>query len=512
MMISIVGFAGLCAPLVYLTAAFAFRKQHFFRVGLFLAAGAFAAAVLCDILLALAKGTEAGSPVFLDAFSAAILTLITFVGFVVVRYSITYLDGDPDQPRFMSWLCLTLAAVSALVIAGDLRLFALAWIATSLALHKLLVFRSERPRAIIAARKKFIVARIGDAALLGAVYMMMNAFGTAEIAAILEGAQNMKATGGAPGLLALAPVFLVIAAVLKSGQFPTHGWLGEVMETPTPVSALLHAGIINAGGFLIIRFADVMLLNGSAMHALALIGGFTALFGSIVMLTQTSIKVSLAYSTVAQMGFMLLQCGLGVFSAATLHIIAHSLYKAHAFLSSGRAVTLSRISRPAMTQKKRDAVFAVLSALALYLAIGVPFGGRAGEEPAILALGAIYIIGLSMYLSALLADTNSRALGLGLAGFATAFYFLLQNAFATLLAGAIPAPLAPDAVGNAVIVIALGSFAVVAFAQVFHLPATDKVRAFYVHAAQGFYANAIFNRLIGALRVGRDVYVSRSAS
>src|SRR5690606_2083247 len=104
-------------------------------------------------------------------------------------------------------------------------------------------------------------------------------------------------------------------ALLKSAQFPFHGWLPEVMETPTPVSALLHAGIINAGGFLLIRFADVLVLSETAMIAVALIGLATALFGSFCMLVQSSVKVSLAYSTIAQMGFMLLQCGLGAFSA-----------------------------------------------------------------------------------------------------------------------------------------------------------------------------------------------------
>jgi NAD(P)H-quinone oxidoreductase subunit 5 len=107
------------------------------------------------------------------------------------------------------------------------------------------------------------------------------------------------------------------------------------METPTPVSALLHAGVINAGGFLLIRFADVMLLSPGVLAVLVMLGGFTALFGGLVMLTQSAVKTSLAWSTVAQMGFMILQCGLALFPLALLHIVAHSLYKAHAFLASG---------------------------------------------------------------------------------------------------------------------------------------------------------------------------------
>ena len=143
------------------------------------------------------------------------------------------------------------------------------------------------------------------------------------------------------------PALLAIAALLKSAQFPTHGWLTEVMETPTPVSALLHAGVINAGGFLLIRFADVMLLAPGVLAALVMIGGFTALFGSLVMLTQPAVKTSLAWSTVAQMGFMIFECGLALFPLALLHIVAHSLYKAHSFLASGGAVEqVAAIPRP----------------------------------------------------------------------------------------------------------------------------------------------------------------------
>ncbi len=499
-------------PLVYLAAALISRRPGSERAAIGFAASALGIAILSAVLLILTPAAAAPGLVLLDPFSATVLTLITFVGFIVIKYSLTYLNGDPRRSQFILWMFLTLTAVSALVIAGDLLVLVMAWIATSLALQKLLLFRTERTRAKVAARKKFIVARLGDAALIGAIIVMINAFETTSISGILDQARIMKLSGADLDILAIAPFLLVLAAILKSGQFPTHGWLGEVMETPTPVSALLHAGIINAGGFLIIRFADVMLLSGSAMHTLAVIGGFTALFGSIVMLTQTSIKVSLAYSTVAQMGFMLLQCGLGVFSAATLHLVAHSLYKAHAFLSSGRAVHLVRISRPSMTHKAQEALFAVASALGLYFLISVPFGGMAGKEPAILTMGAIYITGLSIYLSSLLATPGSRLLGLGLAGLATAFYLLLQNGFAALLAGAVPQPPAADAIDLGLMALAVASFALVAFAQVFSLPSTDRARSFYVHAAQGFYANAYFNRLIGALRIDQTSKISRTVS
>jgi NAD(P)H-quinone oxidoreductase subunit 5 len=194
-----------------------------------------------------------GLSVRLDAVSAVMLLLVTFIGWVVVRYAGTYLDGEARQGPFTGWLCLTLASVLLLVTAGNLFQLALAWIATSLFLHRLLLFYPQRIAAQRAARKKFVTARLGDVALVSAVGLLIAAYGTADIGAILAAAR--AGVGG--GLAVGAAGFLALAAVLKSAQFPTHGWLTEVMETPTPVSALLHAGVINAGGFLLIRFADV---------------------------------------------------------------------------------------------------------------------------------------------------------------------------------------------------------------------------------------------------------------
>ena len=227
--------------------------------------------------------------VYVDALSAIMLLLVSFVGAVVVRYSRNYLDGDPGQERFFRWLCLTLAAVLVLIVSGNLLTFLAAWVATSMGLHRLLLFYGERTNARLAARKKFVVSRIGDACLLVAAVLLWHAFGSLDFATIFAGAEIAHATGVQPANLTLIALLLVAGALLKSAQFPFHGWLLEVMETPTPVSALLHAGIINAGGFLILRFADVIALSVPALDTLAIIGGATAMFGSVVMLTQTSV-------------------------------------------------------------------------------------------------------------------------------------------------------------------------------------------------------------------------------
>ena len=220
-----------------------------------------------------------GLSIRLDAVSVAMVLLVTFIGWVVVRYAATYLDGDARQGAFTGWLSLTLASVMLLVTAGNLVQLVIAWIATSLFLHRLLLFYPDRIAAQRAARKKYVTARFGDVALVSAAGLLAAAFGTTDIATILAAAH-----AGSGGSLAVgAAALLALAAVLKSAQFPTHGWLTEVMETPTPVSALLHAGVINAGGFLLIRFADVMLLAPGVLAVLVMIGGFTALFGGLVM-------------------------------------------------------------------------------------------------------------------------------------------------------------------------------------------------------------------------------------
>ncbi|MGE4339980.1 MAG: proton-conducting transporter membrane subunit [Pigmentiphaga sp.] len=440
----------------------------------------------------------------LDAVSATMLLLVTFVGWIVVRYARTYLDGEARQGAFTGWLCLTLAAVALLVIAGNLFQVVIAWIATSLFLHRLLLFYPQRIAAQRAARKKFITARLGDAALLGAALLLAVAYGTCDIGAIL--AASRSGSGG--GLAVGAAGLLAIAAMLKSAQFPAHGWLTEVMETPTPVSALLHAGVINAGGFLLIRFADVMLLAPGVLAALVMIGGFTALFGSLVMLTQSAVKTSLAWSTVAQMGFMIVECGLMLFPLALLHIVAHSLYKAHSFLASGGAVervVAIRRPGPVAIPKKSAVTRAFLAALAIYVVVGAFFGFE-HKSPQALALGAILIFGVAYMLAQGFADTAPRALTQRTVAYAVATsvgYFALQWSAISITANVLPVPPSPGPLEWALIVLTVASFGLVAVLQAMfplwaYHPAAAGLR---VHLSNGFYANAIFDRLIGCWSV-----------
>lgn len=441
-----------------------------------------------------------GLSVRLDAVSITMLLLVTFIGWIVVRYASRYLDGEERQGAFTGWLCLTLAAVLLLVTAGNLAQLVVSWIATSLFLHRLLLFYAERPGARRAARKKFITARVGDVALIAAAVLLAIAYGTSDIGQIMAAARSGE--GGAIAVAAAS--LLALAAALKSAQFPSHGWLTEVMETPTPVSALLHAGVINAGGFLLIRFADVLLLAPGVLAALVAVGGFTALFGSMVMLTQPSVKTSLAWSTVAQMGFMTLECGLALFPLALLHVVAHSLYKAHAFLASGGAVNAVAAVRrpgPVAVPNGRAVARAFLTALGIFVLVGFGFG-LAHKSPQALALGAILIFGVAYMLAQGFADAAPRALSQRTAVYAVATaigYFALQALAVYLTAGILPPPPAPGPLEWALIVLALLSFGLVAVLQaVFPLWANHPAAAVLrVHLANGFYANAAFDRLIG---------------
>ena len=438
-----------------------------------------------------------------DVVSVSMLLLVAFIGWVVVRYARTYLDGEARQTEFTIWLLATLAAVVLLVQSGNVVQFVGAWIATSLSLHRLLLFYPGRIAAQRAAYKKFVTARAGDAALIVAAVLLIATYGTTQISQMMAAAR----LGEGGGLAVAAAALLALAAVLKSAQFPTHGWLTEVMEAPTPVSALLHAGVVNGGGFLLIRFADVMLLSPLVLAVLVAIGGFTALFGGVIMLTQPTVKVSLAWSTVSQMGFMILQCGLALFPLALLHILAHSLYKAHAFLSAGGAVErVAAIRRPGpVAVPDLGAVARAFGlAIAIYAVVYLASGALVGfgnKSPQAIALGAILIFGVAYLLAQGLADAAPRALTRRTAVMsvvATLAYFALQRGSEWLTAGTLPPTPAAGPLEWALILLALISFAAVALAQSTlplwsHHPAAQGLR---VHLSNGLYINAIEDRLL----------------
>ncbi|WP_019956120.1 proton-conducting transporter transmembrane domain-containing protein [Yoonia vestfoldensis] len=505
----------LIAPLVLAVAALAFATQPGRRPGnlprLAEAATllAFALAIGGLLQLVLAGPAQAVAvagliSMRLDAVSATLSLLVTFLGWVILRYTRSYLDGEAREGAFHGWMLAALAAVLVLVQAGTMLVLIAAFIAAGVVLRQLLLFYSDRPEAQRAATKFTLVWGLGDVVLVVAAALLWQTYGTFAFDAL-----NAAAASSLPATAQGAVALLVLAAMIKTATFPLHGWLTEVMEAPTPVSALLHAGIINAGGVLLIAVAGLVQASPGAMAALVMVGGFTALFGAIVMLAQSAVKTALAWSTVAQMGFLLLQCGLGLWALALLHIVAHSLYKAHAFLASGGAVAAVREARkPGLVAvpHMRAVAQAFVIALVIYAGIAACFGQIAGTKSAqALALGAILIFGVAYLVAQGLADAAPRALTLrtAAASLAAAVAYFGFHALAGLLWGAsLPAAPVPTALEWALIVLAVGSFGLIAVAQALfplwaHHPAAAGLR---VHVANGFYLNAVLDRLIGGLK------------
>lgn len=451
---------------------------------------------------------EFGLSIRLDSLSTLMMGLIALLGFIIVKFSANYLDGDQHQGAFMGRLAATIASVQLLVLSGNLGLLFVSWILTSISLHRLLVFYPERPGAQIAARKKFILARLGDISLFFAFFLLYREFGSGNLEVIFKAIQNSSSTRFSFMVVEAPTLLLVLAALLKSAQFPTHGWLIEVMETPTPVSALLHAGLLNAGPFLIIRMAYVMDASTVAPVLLMLVGGFTALFASVAYLTQTSIKTALGYSSVAHMGFSLMVCGLGAYPAAMLHLVAHSFYKAHAFLSSGSVIDLIRagkIVRTSQTVTPFKVVAGISMALALYTGFALLWGIDPVNEFALLVVGAVIVMGLSrLFTSALKMKSSALLLQTALlALMVTVAFFTLESSARFLLNNQVPALALP---GWGKIITAgflLLAFGLAVFIQIIapQLSPNPFYRSFAIHIRNGFYANALFDRLIGALSI-----------
>ena len=390
------------------------------------------ASALCVALVALAMLALAGPGQAIglrsDFVGAVVGLLVAFIGWIIVRYSQPYLAGEAGEAGYVRWLMATLAAVMVVVASNNLLLLALAWMASSLALHRLLLFFGARPAARIAAHKKFIAARAADLCMAGAVLLLYLAFGTLQIDTLLALAMAETAL---PIGAQLAVGLIAVAALLKCAQLPLHGWLIQVMEAPTPVSALLHAGIVNLGGFVLIRLAPLVAEVPAAMLLLVAVGGFTAVVAALVMSTRISIKVALAWSTAAQMGFMLMQCGLGLWEMALLHLVAHSLYKAHAFLGAGGTVrqTLLRQMAPAAAPARLGPLAGAALAGVVMVALAGWVWGIGPDSPAALwVMGGIVALALTPLLHA-----AGGGASLALRGAASAFalallYFGLHEA------------------------------------------------------------------------------------
>lgn len=275
----------------------------------------------------------------LDALSLVFIFVITFVGFLIHVYSAEFMEDDEGYARFFTYLNLFVASMLVLVLADNLVLMYLGWEGVGLCSYLLIGFWYQEEQNGYAARKAFIITRVGDTALAIGLFMLFKTFGTLQIQEILSAAPQTWSVGS-HGAVVIA--FLLLGgAVGKSAQLPLQTWLPDAMAGPSPVSALIHAAtMVTAGVYLIARTHVIFDLAPSAQMWVATIGAFTLLIAGFSALTQHDLKRILAYSTISQIGYMFLALGVGAWSAAIFHFMIHAFFKALLFLAAGAVIHL----------------------------------------------------------------------------------------------------------------------------------------------------------------------------
>jgi len=281
-----------------------------------------------------------------DAMTAMMLATVTFVSLLVAVFSSGYMHGDRGYPRYFAEVALFVFSMCMLVLADNFLTLFVFWEAVGLCSYLLIGFWFEKPSAAAAAKKAFVVNRIGDFALLVGLFLIWRNFGTLDFAGVLrDGTRLAEVYAANPGLITAICLLLFAGAAGKSAQFPLHVWLPDAMEGPTPVSALIHAAtMVTAGVYLVARCTPLFVLAPEAQVTVACVGGFTALLAALIALTQTDLKRVLAYSTVSQLGYMFLALGAaaaggsavtGAVTAGMFHLFTHAFFKALLFLGSG---------------------------------------------------------------------------------------------------------------------------------------------------------------------------------
>ncbi|QDB80846.1 NADH-quinone oxidoreductase subunit L [Georgenia sp. 311] len=269
----------------------------------------------------------------LDPLSMSFVMLVTFVGTLIHVYSVAYMEHDVDRRRFFAYLNLFVAAMLVLVLADSYVLLFVGWEGVGLASYLLIGFWNFRTDYAVAAKKAFVMNRVGDLGLLLAMMTMFAAFGAVDFDSVFAGA-----AGASQGLLTAIGLLLLLAACGKSAQFPLQAWLGDAMAGPTPVSALIHAAtMVTAGVYLVVRSAPVFDGAPAAQLVVVIVGAITLVFGAVVGSAKDDIKKVLAASTMSQIGYMMLAAGLGPvgYAFAIFHLITHGFFKAGMFLGAG---------------------------------------------------------------------------------------------------------------------------------------------------------------------------------
>jgi NADH-quinone oxidoreductase subunit L len=354
----------------------------------------FAAALLCVASLAarapaervfvqyLFPWIEAGSfhapaSLLLDPLSSVMILVVTGVGFLIHVYSVGYMSHERAFARYFTYLNLFTFSMLVLVLADNYLLMFVGWEGVGLCSYLLIGFWYDRQSAADAGKKAFVVNRVGDFGFLLAMFLAFWTFGSLTYTEVFVRADGMAASGTlTPGLATTITLLMFLGAVGKSAQIPLYVWLPDAMEGPTPVSALIHAAtMVTAGVYMVARSGVLFLLAPATMTTVAVVGAATAIFAATIGICQTDIKRVLAYSTVSQLGYMFLACGVGAFTAGIFHLATHAFFKALLFLAAGsviHALSGEQDLRKMGGLKKRVPVtFATMAVAALAIA-GIP--------------------------------------------------------------------------------------------------------------------------------------------
>lgn len=472
------------------------RLQGVLWTALLMAVGAVAWAATHD-------APAAGLGLRVDRITSAIAVLVAGIGIVTYRYAERCLHGNARRRQFLGWMAATVGCAVVLSMADALPLLVVAWIAMGACLDRLLRFFRARPAAIAAANRTRTVSMIGDMLLVAALAIAWSAWGSTSVTEV------SAAVSAAPAGMALTMFTLLLCAavIAKSAQVPLHGWLPDTMEAPTPVSALMHAGIINAGGALLIRLSPAIERVPEAWLMLSAFGTASMLIAVPASWFSPRAKTGLAWSTISQMGFMLVQCALCAFPAALLHIIGHGLYKAWSFLRAGEVPTSHRVPAPhasrALLLLLVGTVTSALSLAAWATAFGLAAGAGSGKVALLailaLAVGQCWVALLGRRRACPRATLTRVAASIGCSTMAPAIACALYAA-ATQWIGSSPTPNGRDD-GAAAWIAAGLPVAAIALLAAAHaaMPALELHRIgtrLRIHAMSGFYLGTISSRAI----------------
>ena len=275
---------------------------------------------------------EAGLSILVDPLSVFMMLVVSGVGFLIVAYSIGYMDGSDEERRYFAYMALFVFSMLLLVQSGDLVILLAGWGLVGLCSYLLIGYEQERPAAIAAAKKAFIMNAFGDATMALSLFLLIQRVGTLEYAGVFDGIEQV----GGDWAITLIALGLLGGAVAKSAQIPLHTWLPDAMEGPTPVSALIHAAtMVVAGAFLLVRLNPVFEQAPRIQDLAAGLGAITLLVAGLIALVQTDIKRVIAYSTMSQIGYMFLGAGLTAYGNSMFHLMTHAFFKALLFLGAG---------------------------------------------------------------------------------------------------------------------------------------------------------------------------------